>query len=326
MGAMDHQFMVKDETTYNVAVTPDRTFEYESESISETYGRTEGDPLRVGSSFVRQDRFTPYFSGASGTLQLAVMTKGFGFWLQHMLGTVATTGPAETVVYTHTGTEGGLFGKSFTAQMNRPFHPSGTNQAFTYAGGKVVDWTLSNSVDGNLIADLNLDFAQVATDTPLASAAYPSTMENFTWAGGYVNIGGTNYDVTEISIQGNNGYDVDRRQIRANTNKKEPTSSRREASFSLAADFDSLAQRNRARADTRAGALATLVATWNGPTLLGTSLFPSLTVTVPAARFDEWSGASEGAEAISQSLSGAVRYDGSSSPVTIAYSSADTTP
>ena len=48
MASMDHQIMVKDEVTYATAVTVDRTFEYDSESIEETYGRTEGDPLRVG--------------------------------------------------------------------------------------------------------------------------------------------------------------------------------------------------------------------------------------------------------------------------------------
>jgi len=326
MGAMDHQLMVKDEVTYGVPVTPDRTFEYESEGIEESYGRTEGDPLRVGSGFVRSDRFTPYFAGAAGTVQMTVMTKGFGYWLKHMMGSVGTTGPAETTVYTHTGTEGSLYGDSFTMQVNRPFHPSGTNQAFTFCGGKIPEWTLSNSVDGNLLLDLGMDFMQVSTATALATAAYPASMDPFTWAGGYVTIGGSNYDVTEFSLQVNNGLDVERRQIRAKTDKKEPTAGRREASFSLSADFDSLTNRNRAASDTRAGALAALTAVWRGPTLLGTTIYPEFSVSLAAARFDEWSGATEGAEAITQELSGAVRYDGSTSPVVVTYKSADVTP
>lgn len=326
MGAMDHQLLVKDEVTYGVAVTPDRGFEYESFAPTETYGRTEGDPLRVGSSYMTADRHTPYFAGATGTLQMSVMTKGFAFWLEHMLGAVATTGPDETVVYTHTGTEGGLYGKSLTLQMNRPFHPSGTDQPFLYSGGKVTDWTLSNSVEGNLLLDLGLDFMQADTATGLASATYPSAMDNFTWAGGVVTIGGTAYDVTEISLQGSNGYNVDRRQIRGNTDKKEPTSGRREGSFSLSADFESLAQRNRAASVVRDDNTAALTATWQGPRLLGTTLYPQLVVTVPAARFDEWSTASEGPEGITQSLSGAIRFNRSDSPITIAYSTADATP
>ena len=83
--------------------------------------------------------------------------------------------------------------------------------------------------------------------------------------------------------------------------------------------------RNRAAADTRAGALAAITATWKGPTLLGSTIYPEFSVSIPAGRFDEWSGATEGTDAITQELSGVVRYDGTNSPVTVTYKSADTT-
>jgi hypothetical protein len=326
MGAMDHQLGVLDEVTYGTpAGAVSRFFEYESENIAETYGRTEGDPLRVGSGFVRSDRFTPYPGGAAGTIQMSVLTKGFGFWLKHMMGQVATTGPAETTVYTHTGSEATLYGDSFTCQVNRPFHPSGTNQAFTYSGGKIAKWTLSNSVEGNLLLDLDCDFQKYDTAVALATASYPSGMDPFSWVGGYVTIGGSNYDVTEFSLEVDNGLDVDRRQIRANALKKEPTAGRREGSFSLSADFDSLTNRNRAAADTRAGALAAVTGVWRGPTLLGTTIYPEFSVSIAAARFDEWSGATEGTDAITQELGGAVRYDGTTSPVVVTVKNADTT-
>ena len=326
MGAMDFQCGFGDETVYGTAPAMSRFFEYDKESIHATAGRTEGDPLRVGSGYARSDRFTPYIEGAAGSLDMAVTTKGFGFFLKHMLGTVTTTGPAEVVAYTHTGTEGSLLGRSLSMQLNRPFNPSGTNQPFLYRGGKITDWTLSNSVDGNLLLSLGLDFMQVDTATALATATYPTGMDNFTWAGGAITVGGTAFDLTEFSLKNTSGLAVDRRQIRANTDKKEPTASRREGSFSLKADFDTMAQRNRVVASTRAGALATLTAVWNGPTLLGTTLFPQVAVTVPAARFDEWKGSTESSDAISQELSGVVRYDAASSPITIAIRTADTAP
>lgn len=326
MASMDFQAGFKDESVYGTPVTVDRFFEYESESIEENEGRTEGDPLRVGSGFVRSDRFTPYFAGASGNMQMAVLTKGFGFFLKHMLGAVATAGPAETVVYTHTGTEGDLKGKSFTCQVNRPFHPSGTNQAFTFEGGKITEWGLTNSVDGNLLLDLSMDFEQVSTATALAAASYPTSMDNFSWAGGVVSIGGSNYDITEFAMTANNGLAVDRRQIRGLTDKKEPTAHRREGTFSIKADFDSLTQRNRAHATTKAAALAQIIATWTGPTLLGSTIYPTFQVTIPAVRFDSWKGATEGTDGIEQELSGVIRYDGTNSPLTVVYKSADTTP
>jgi hypothetical protein len=326
MGLMNFQLGAADESTYGTAVTPARFFEYESEDISESYGRTESDPLRTGSGIIRSDRFTPYFAGAAGTVQMSVMTKGFAYWFKHMLGGVATTGPVETSVYTHTATEGAIETKSFTLQVNRPFNPSGTDQAFTYRGGKITEWTLSNSVDGNLLLDLGMDFQQVSTATALATATYPTNMDNLTWVGGVVTIGGTPLDVTEFSVKWSNGLNVDSRQIRGNADKKEPQRGPCELTFDLSAQFDTLANRNRAAATSRAGALAAIVATWTGPTLLGTTIFPQLQVTLPAARFDEWSGAVEGREAITQSLSGVGRWDGTSSPVSIVYKSADVTP
>ena len=325
MGILDQQIGFADESTYGTAATVTRFFEFNSESIEEAEGRTEGDPLRVGTFVRRSDRFTPYFAGASGTIEFDVLSKGFGFWLKHMLGQVATTGPTETSVYTHTGTMADLYGKSFTCQVGRPFNPSGTVQPFTYSGGKVTEWTLSNSVDANLVLSLGVDFQSVDHATELATASYPSGMEPLTWAGGVLTIDGDAFDITEVSISGNNGLDVDRRQIRANTAKKEPTGGRREVEFSISADFDSMDQRNRVHSTTRSGALASIVTTWNGPTLLGTSLYPSVTVTLPAARFDSWSAANGGPEAISQTLSGVGTYDGTNSAVTIAIANADAT-
>jgi hypothetical protein len=326
MGLTDWQIGVKSEVTYNTPLTVDRFFEYDSESIADDFRRTEGSPLRVGGEgVIRNDRFTPYYGGASGTVTMAVMTKGMGWWLTHMLGAEATTGPAETSVYTHTGTFGSLQGDSFTLQVNRPFNPAGTSQAITYSGGKVTEWTLSNSAEQNLMLAVNCDFASQTTATALATASYPTSMENLSWAGGVVSIGGSSYDVTDFSVTVNNGMNVDRRQVRGNTVKKEPTTGRREVTFSLSADFDSLTQRNRAASTTRAGALAAISAVWTGPTLLGTTLYPIYQVDIPAARFDAWAGATEGPDAINQTLSGVGRYDGTSSAVTVTYKSADIT-
>lgn len=324
MGAQDFQLMFGDESTYNTPVTVARTFEYDSGDIEESYGRTEGDPLRRGSAFKRSDRHTPYFAGASGSLTFAVMSKGFGYWLKHMLGGTATTGPTDAA-YTHTGTEASLIGRMFTMQTNKPFHPAATDQPLTYAGGKITEWTLSNSAEENLMLELGMDFASVSTATGLATAAYPSAMENLTWAGGVVSIGGTNVDIDEISISGNNAAAVDRRKIRGITDKKEPTWGRRELSWSIKADFESLTQRNRAAATVRATNVAQIVATWTAPTLIGASSYPSLTVTIPAARFDAWKAPVDGWEGISQELSGIGTYDGTNSPITIAVKNADPT-
>lgn len=324
MGALDQQVVFGNESTYGTLATPTRAFEFNSEGIEDSFGRTEGDPLRVGTYVKRSDRFTPYYEGAAGPVEFDVLTKGFGYFLKHMLGTVVTSGPAETNVYTHTGTMSDLYGSSFTCQVGRPFHPTGTVQPFTFRGGKVTEWELANSVEDNLVLTLTTDFQQVDTTTALVTAAYPSGMENLTWVGGSITVGGTQVDVTEFSVSGNNGLNTDRRYIKNGSDKKEPTGARREVAFSLTADFDTLAQRARAASATAAGAVATIVAKWEGPTLLGTTIKPSLTVTLSAPRFDAWAAANEGPEGIMQQLSGVGLYDGTTSPVTMVYRSADT--
>ena len=94
------------------------------------------------------------------------MNKGMGFWLKHMLPNVATTGAGP---YVHTATDpsnsSASIGKSFTAQLNYPFTPAGTNQALTFSGGKVPKWSLSCDVDGMLVLSLDVWFASMTTAT-----------------------------------------------------------------------------------------------------------------------------------------------------------------
>lgn len=315
----NYQLMVAKESTYATPVTPTRGFEYNGDAapIKPVAGRTEGNPLRPGSRARRKDRMTPYFHHAEGTIALDVMDKGFGFWLEHMLGTVGTTGAGP---YTHTATDGGagaLMGDSFTAQFNYELSPGYTTQAVTFAGGKVTQWTLANSVEENLTCELECDFASMSTATALATASYPSSMTNLTWMGGVITVGGSAVDVTNVSIAGNQNYDVDRRRIRGNAAKKEPTPGVLEVTASFELDFESLAQWNRVHALTQAGTQASFSGVWTA----GTS---SLTATIPSLRLDELDLSGE--TNLMQSVSGIGEYDGTNSVCTLAYVSSDVTP
>lgn len=323
---LDHQIGFADESTYAGTPAPavTRFFEFNTEDIAETEGRTLSTGLRVGTYVDRADRFTPYFEGAAGNVEMDVLTKGFGYFLKHMLGSVSTSAVADSL-YTHTGTMGDLWGDSFVMQVGRPLNPSGTVQPFTYLGGKVTDWELANAVNGNLVLTLGTDFAQVDTTAGLATASYPSAMEPLTWAGGVVSVGGATVDVTEITIKGENALKTDRRFIRGNTDKKQPTSGRRSVEVALKLDFESMAMRNRVHALTRSAAIGQVEAQWTAPTLAGTSSKPFLRANMPTVRFDEWKAAIGGPEGIDQEVTGVVVFDGTNSPVTIQYGSTDAT-
>jgi len=319
------QVGVKDEVTYGTPVVVDRFYEFNSESVTPNHARIESAGLRSDTRVQRSDRFVPNFKGAAGAFSLDVMTKGFGWWLKHMLGTSATVGPTDSA-YTHTGTVGSLLGDMFTWQVNRKFNDAETDQAFTYEGGKVTSWEIACAVDGLLTAMLNLDFEDELTATGLATASYPTAMDHLSYAGGALTIGGTSVPITDFKVAVDNGFKTERYHLRSSTRKKQPSEAkRRNITWEVVADFDALTQYNRVKSTTAAGALAQIIATFTGPTLIGSSTYPSLTITIPAARFDGTLPTIDGEDPLMQTLSGRGLFDGSLSPITVAYVSLDAT-
>jgi hypothetical protein len=319
VGAHDFQFGAIDEVTFGTALTVTRFFEYNGDTVpfKPIAGRTEGNPLRLGSRVRRSARVVPFMDHVEGTLPLDVMTKDFSFWLKHMLPSVVTAGAGP---YTHTATEGtssATIGKSFTAQVNMPFHPTGTNQSLTISGGKVPKWKLSAAVDEMVTCELDIWAASMTTGTALATASYTAAAANFAWVHGVVTLGGSAVDLISFDLEVDQGYDLERKQIRGNAAPKEPTPGPLEITWSAEADFESLTQFNRVHATSVASLSAAIVATFTN----GTDL---VTITLPAARFDELSfGGDRGG--LTQSLGGVAEYDGSTTPITVVVTSAQAT-
>lgn len=323
MTTLNTQLGIVDEVTYGTPVTVTRFVEYTSESMQLQMGRVESPALRTGTRVLRSDRFEPYRIGAAGRVQFDVPTKGFGLWLKHMLGTAAIA----TVVdanQTQTFTVGSLLGDMFTMQIGKPFNPSGTVQAFTYHGCKVTDWTLSCDLDGFLMADIGIDAEDEDNSTALAVASYPTDFRCFSFVGAAMTIGGSSIEIKNFSLSGDNALDTDRRYLRASALKKEPVENgMRSYEWSATADFSDLTQYNRFASATRAGALAAIVATFDGPVAHGGTTLPRLEITIPAARFDAVDVSVSGPEALMQDLSGVALFDGTNSPVTITYRTTD---
>jgi hypothetical protein len=321
------QLGVKDESTYGTAVTVDRFFEFSSESIKLDTGRAVSEGLRSGQRVARTDRFVPYILGASGGIKLEPASKGFGFWLKHMLGAVATAGPTDSA-YTHTGTIGDLWGDSFTMQVNRPLGPAGsTDQAFTWEGGKVVSWTLSCEKEGLLTFEADLIFEDQATGTALASASYPSSVEMMSWARADCTIGGTAVPVTKWSVKVDNKLKTDRYFLQSSTRRAQSAEEgMREITVECEADWDSLTQYNRFKAETAAGTLASVVVTAKSPTLIGATTYPGVTITLPNVRFDAVEATVDGPGLMMQAITGMGLSDGSAQPISVAYTTLDSTP
>jgi hypothetical protein len=320
------QLGVKAESTYNTGVSVDRFFEFNSEGIAVEVGRVESSGIRSGTRAMRSDRRVPYVMGAGGNLEFNVLSKGFGFWLGQCLGSVSTGSAEETVVYTHTGTVGSLTGKFFTAQVGVPQVGGGTITPKTSTGGKVKSFELSCATGEALKFSADLDFANLEHSTALATASYPSSTELLTFIGGSLTVGGTAVNINQFSVKVDNALKTDRRYIIASATKKEPVEAgHRKIDVELGLDFEGLTHQNRVLSATASGAQAAVVLTCAGLTTIGSTLKPTVTITIPVVMFDGDTPTVGGPDVVGESIKGMGLFNGTDSPITIAYKTLDAT-
>lgn len=321
------QFGVANETAYATPVAVSRFFEFNSEGIAVQRGTIESRGMRATRRFVRADRRIPYILGASGNVTMDVMSRGFGFWLQHILGGIASGSVVDSAT-THTGTIGNLIGRSFSAQVGMPYTGSTAASApKSMAGGKIAQTTFACEQGGILTASMDMDFATIDHSTALAAPSYPTgVVEPLTFVRGTVSIGGTMTDVQSAQVVIASTMNTDRRYLRASTVKKEPVDSERSVTFTTTLDWENLTHQNRVLSATAAGATAAVVLDFEGLQLIGTTSRPKLTITIPAVMFDGDTPTVGGPEEIPQSLTGVALEPSSGSPITIAYTTGEATP
>jgi len=325
---LDGQIGYKAESVYGTLVVVDQFMEFTSESIKPSYQVLEGKSRRPGQRSVRSDRVVRGgLTGVTGGISFEPLTKGksVSSFLSTLLGSVSTGAALETVVYPHTGSFGNLDGKSLTLQIGKP-DTGGTVRPFTYGGVKLAGATFSTDLDGILQCSLDIAHAvSETTATALATATYTSGAELLSWVGGSFTIGGVTQYVTKGSCSFKNNYDIRRFQGGA-SNQKEPLEvGDREVTAQLEVEFDSLTNLNYVKAATAAAGQAKIVMTWQGPTLLGSTLYPKVEITLEVADIlGDWVNVG-GPNRIMLPLTCKARYDGTNSPAVILVHSADAT-
>lgn len=202
-----------EEVTFGTAVTPDRFFEYNSESLKYDKEHIASAGLLAGSRFQR--RWVAGREGVAGDVEFEILPNGFGLLSKYMLGAVATTTPAgATNARLQTATVGDMDDKSLTCQVGRP-NIDGTVDPYTYSGCKVAQWELSLEANGVAMIKLTLDGQKEVTTTSLATADYPD--ENFllSWAdaNAYIKINDVEYNINKITLTGDNSLKTDRYAI-----------------------------------------------------------------------------------------------------------------
>lgn len=313
----DQYIGVVDESVYGTAVAPAKFFEFTDEGIEGKYERIDSEGIRASSRVLRSDRFAVNPKGAEGDVKMEVLSTGFDFWLKHMFGGLSSGAPAGGFI-THTATLGDLNGKSFTAQVGRVDN-TGTLTPFTYQGGKVKEWELTNAVDELLKLSVTCDFAKetIGAGSGAYAAATPTYVANtklFSFAGGTVTVGGSAFQINDFSLKASNGLKDDRYFIRNTGMKSEPLESDlRKYEWAIKGEFGGVTQINRVAAAIASGAVADITVLWDGP---DNSQFK---VQMPFARFDEGPVSVGGFDVVSQDLAGIALTDGTASPVTVTY-------
>lgn len=323
-------FGIGSEVTYGTAVNVSKFFEITKEDIKGNYARQQAAALSA--AFVdRADRYAVAHKGASGSVDIEVLSKGFGHWFRFLMGTVSTAGPTETSAYTHTATVSELYGDAFTVQVGRATL-AGVVKPWTYEGGKVTDFSFSNQVDQTLQCSIGMDFeAESQPDSPTGAYQLQTNVpvvgaEVLAWQGGTITIAGSTVDVSEFSVKVDNALNVDRFYINSAASKKEPNQDgKRKITFSVKTPYVDNGFWKKVASATNAGATGVISAQWSGLTLLGSTIYPSFKIDIPVARFDEGSPSVDGPGMIDQTFTGVGLYDGTNSPISLTYVSGDTT-
>lgn len=325
MSVLTTQWMVSEESTYGTPVTPDHAFEFESETVKPNMGRITTAGHRKNQRVDRADRTQPYIAGYSGTVTLAVPTKGCGILLKHTFGTSSVA----TVVdsnYVQTHVLGTKTGRFLTSQFNKPLN-DGTAQPHTYHGGKILAAEFSMEKYGKLMMALDFDHEDGDTSTSLATPSYPSSMDFMPWTLASMTLGGSAIEFETFNLRVVNGMNVARHYLRGSTLKKEPLQNAREGiEFKVKMSHTAMTTYNRVVAQTTAGIQAALVATFTGPTAHAGTTLPSMVFTVPVIQLDTVDGVNIGSfDEINGEFSGVGKADASNVPITCTYTTTDAT-
>lgn len=312
------QFGMKAESTYGTPVTVDRFYEIDSESIVPDFEIIRSRGLGIG-RVLRTDRSKRYARGYSGQVVITITNKDFGLWFEHCLGQNTISGASANKTHTCILDAAALQGKSLTVQVGRP-GVDGTVRAFTYEGGKVLDWEIGLEAGQPAKLTVNMWFENLLTNTALASASYTATREMFIWSEGAVSVGGSTFYAKSMKIRGDNKLNTDRRFI-GNTKKEPLASDFTEITGEIEAEFEDLTQYAAFEAGTQQAIQLALTLATVIPT---TAVAYSLTIAMPKCEWEEAKPTVGGPDIVGLVLPFRGLYDGTNAAITITYVTADT--
>jgi hypothetical protein len=271
---------------------------------------------------IRSDRDDTISLGATGSIEFDLLNKGAGLLLQHVLG--STSGPTQlgaTSAYrsTFATTDIGPTGSS-TIQVSR-VDSGGTLRPFTYEGCVATGFNIAQDLGSNLSFTLNFDAENEQTSTGEATPAYPSSADPFNYTQAVIAIDGsaaTNF--TSFSLDGDLAMDTARRFLNGSATKSQPKRSGVPSyTGTITAEFASLTDYNKFVNGTE----FSINASWNGAEIASPYNFECV-ISIPVAKFTGSTPVASLDSLTTVDLPFTVLDNGSSAPITMTYTSTDT--
>lgn len=304
------------ESTWGTSVTPTRFYEFNEEGFSLSIERLASEGLRAGNRVLRSDRYAVGQKAVEGSITMDMTAENSALLFKHGLGAVTSTNTSGSV-YTHTCTLADPYSLGLTVEVGRPGN-DGTVRAFTYAGAKISEFSLSNAVNELLSGEFSFVAKDEATGS-VTTASYPASQELLSFSGATISLAGSSFECKDFSVSVNNGLDAERYILGSQTINQPVAASMTEITGEVTAEFKDLTAYNRFVNASHAA----IVAKWEGSSITGTYK-RKIEVSIPVARFDGATPNVGGPEILDQQLSFVGLYDGSQEPITITVVNTDT--
>lgn len=321
--AGDHQFAIGVESTYGTAVAPTRILELLDESVKLNEDRIESKGLRTGRRVLSSTGWAQGNRSVEGDFSLEARATGMGLLHKLMLGASATTTPAgASTRRLHKATIGSLDGQSLTVQAIRTDSSTPPVRVKTdFTGVKIANWDISCNVNEFVQYKIGVDGRDAADSTStLYSGTYP-TGELLTYVGGAITIDGTPVSVKTASVKGDNTISQARYVLGSKLKQEQiEQAGLRQIDGSITVDWTN---NNGLYAKFTGGTLASVVLKFESATVIESTVKASVTITLPACRFDGGQ-VSGGGEIIQQTVPFSIVDNGTDEPITIDYVTLDT--
>lgn len=303
-------FGIATETTFNTGVTVSRFYEFNSESLNYNKNISVGMGLRAGGQVPRSQRRVVTTFDATGSLVMDLPTRGLGLILAHGMGSFPSK-----VGNAFTFTLGDVYGHSFTAQVGVPQY-GGTVTPKTITGCKISSFELAAASGEIATGTFEIDGAGFTVGTALATPSYSLSGSIFHFAQGAITLDGTAIaNIKSFNIGVDNVLKSDRYNFGSAGAKSEQTNNGfRKITGSVIAEFTDTTLLTKFLADTAAALSLTLTA----------SASEILQITVSAVKFDGDAPQVAGPEVIDVEFSFEAYDNGTDAPMTIVYTTPDT--